>query len=297
LASSITVTGERFESAHPERSHKEIVDIIINLQDSRKLGHDESAPLSKTKLRGVLGLLKNASILIVQHDGSEVDSLPKYPSQTAKSSISKPGSADGTIKEVKLIMNERIQSMEDLRNAHDQYIAECVSNFNADLYPEDLKLITWTAEEKQQKLARVASFMDNIRMIVKSQLTVLHAEDVIDTSDSARTRTYSCDEWDELSKQITESFITSPDKFSSPGKLETSCEGTPPGLNAFNQVRGSHAPLLTGPPIVPFSAFQYSASEESKDEYSYHSSSSDYPSRALDNSEIENLTRALMKKQ
>jgi hypothetical protein len=293
LASSIAVTGERFASTHPERSHKEIVDIIIYLQESRQLGHDESAPLSKTKLRGVLGLLKNASILIVQHDGSEVDSLPKCPSQAVQSSISKPGSADGTIKEVKLIMNERIQSVEDLRRVHDQYIAECVSNFNADLYPEDLKLITWTADEKQQKIARAASFMDSVRMIVKAQLTALHAEGEIDTS-STRARTYSCDEWDELSKQITDSIATSPDKISSSGKLETSCENMPPGLNAFNEVGGSRA-RLTGPPIVPFSAFQYS--EESKDEYLYHSSHSDHPSRALDNAEIEKLTFALMKKQ
>jgi hypothetical protein len=155
-------------------------------------------------------------------------------------------------------------------------------------------MIIWTADEKQQKLARVASFMGNIRLTVKSQLTLLHADDVIHAPKSTRTRTYSCDEWDELSKQITESLVTSPDKFKSSGKLETSGEGMPPGLNAFNEVSGSRA-LLTGPPIVPFSAFQYS--EESKDENQYHSSNSDHPIRALDNSEIEQLTFALMKKQ
>lgn len=287
LASSITVPGESYKTAYPERSHKEIVDIVMYLQDSGYLGKDDATPLSKTKLRGVLGLLKNADILSVQHDGDSVI----LPSSS---------SSDGIVKEVKLVMNNRIRSFEDFRHMHDSYIPDCIRNLQLILSAEDLKLIRWTADDSQQKLTRASCYIGLIRQLVKTQLSQFHPHDnAVNISQGTKTRALSGDDWEELSKQIEESLaLPSPAKTSILRESENILsDSSPSWLGALDGLGGS---IKHGPPIVPYSTHQYC--EEQKDEHVdvlegfKQDSSGDNVHNNTNNTEIEQLSSALMKK-
>lgn len=311
LASSIPIPGEGHLGHYPPRTHKDLVDVVMHVQSAKYLGHDDKTMLSKTKLRGVLGLLKNAGLLIVQHENLEEPGGKMQVSPMSGSSLSSKltPTQNAPIKEVKLIMNAAIRNFEDFRDMHDAYLPECMKLLNSSLNPADLSKIVWSSEEKQTKLTRASCYIGLIRGVVKSKLIQSVSpslEPVQPTPNFIRTRTVSQDEWEDLSKQIEGmSQIPSPYK-----DVVKQRQHTPQTLQMFY-------PGATGPPAIsydsraPPSHGQYALhrAEETKnstDDFSIFASSGArddgvgdstwFDSLNQNDDDIERLTRDLMKK-
>jgi len=324
LASSITIPGEGLLGHYPPRTHKDLVDVVMHVQQARYLGHDDKTLLSKTKLRGVLGLLKNAGLLIVQHEELEgqVPVSKAQESSVGSLGFSGPGpstAADGApIKEVKLIMNAAIRNFEDFRDMHDAYIPDCMQLLRAQLNPVDLTKIVWHIEDKQSKLTKASFYIGLIRGVVKSKLVQTHRLDspVPACPSFMRTRSVSQDEWEDLSKQIEGmSQIPSPHKDlarqHTPQTMQMFYPNMPVQAPEVNNAAGlaSQGSMASMPPYYarmnsPFT--QYTAEEtktspERSTKAHPDAREGDYIQRSLwcgfnQDDDIERLTKDLMKK-
>jgi hypothetical protein len=187
LGSFILLPGES-STTPPLRTHKELVDVTIEVQDRGHLGSSNNAPLSKTKLRGVLGLLKSAGILNVQH-------LDEFDEPTSVEA--------SAIKEVKLSLERSIHTFEDFRIMHDHFIPEWVkSTGNWKLSSAEKRILLWNPDELQSNLTRISCFLGIARPIIKSKLyrTITSMEN----KTAAQKSTPNTDDWDDLAKQITQ---------------------------------------------------------------------------------------------
>jgi len=257
----------------------------MHVQQARYLGNDEKTMLSKTKLRGVLGLLKNAGLLIVQHEemegqqpGSKMQVSLVASSSLSNRSPSTAVAPDGApIKEVKLIMNAAIRNFEDFRDMHDAYIPECMKLLNAILHPADLGKIAWSRDEKPGKLAKASCYIDLIRGVVKSKLVQTHSlgldAPVPACPSFIRTRTVSQDEWEDLSKQIEGmSQIPSPYK-----DVVKQRQHTPQTMQMFypmraqaTEVTSAAGVVLQGSSIAPSMPPYYARTLSSQSPYTLH---------------------------
>ena len=86
---------------HGAQAHRELIDLVINARDTRALKVSHLESVTKTKVRGVLALLKHANVL--ETCGSE----------------GQP---------VQLSLNPAITSFTSLRTAHDAYLTVFCSN-------------------------------------------------------------------------------------------------------------------------------------------------------------------------
>ena len=202
LASTISIPGEdSIQNQYPARTHKDLVDAVMHVQDVGHLGYEEKVPLSKTKLRGVLGLLKNAGVLIVQHE-DEQNHCSKTTHFDSTQSITTTSASP--IKEVKLVMNPSVRNFEDFRKMHDNYIPECLKLVNAKLSATDTSRVIWSQADKESKLTRSSCYIGLIRGIVKAQLIRTYVS--IDSSSLnpffIKNRLTYHDEWTDISQRI-----------------------------------------------------------------------------------------------
>ena len=149
------------EQGNPARTHKALVDIVISVQDAGLLSI-YTIPISKTKLRGVLGLLKGAGILIVQHE----DELRH--------------SADEIPVEVKLFLHKSITSFEMFKLMHDKFVPKCVEFFLASLKENHIYDVIWRPTELKAKMMVAAANLDKFRSVVMRGLDALNQQAMIE---------------------------------------------------------------------------------------------------------------------
>ena len=246
IGTSMALPGEDTDT-YPLRTHKELVDAVVEVQNAELLRGPENhqVPLSKTKLRGILGLLKNAGVLIVQHAADD----GTY--SVASLSANCPAQTSDTVKEVKLQMSSSILVFQDLRDRIDNYLLQWLETQNCSLSDEEQANILWNPADLELNLARVTSFMDLVRPTVKASLMRSQTADAApETSES---------DWADLERDLHRSGSSMqsqplPDLFLSSTQSQLQPQQPsilnkpPPGLSSNN-----HTPSLMDTLLPPLS--------------------------------------------
>ena len=126
-------------------AHRELIDMVVYIRDSGIVGNLDF--VSKTKLRGVLALLKHGELLVTKGE-------------------------EGT--PVRLYLAPHINSLKDLRISHDKFITSYLI-MNDSFLPSVKTKLVWTYDDKTQD--KRLKFMTEMSMLIEKYYYIQYSED------------------------------------------------------------------------------------------------------------------------
>jgi hypothetical protein len=128
----------------PPMAHRELMDMILTVKEQKIL--DELHLVSKTKVRGIFSLLKNANAM-------------EAPNEVGEG--------------VRLHLGKGITSFLEFKAIHDEYIHRCILQQRLNLSPEDRAELLWVLD--QEKLAERMKYLAGLAKILEEYFRSLPA--------------------------------------------------------------------------------------------------------------------------